>query len=231
MATRDRLTAQTVTDELVRCIHEETVGVTTYYVGFIERMFSASMIGITGSFGAWSAVSGGGTRFRVDSGTGVPTNSNIATGSPPDLVVDFTSGRVWSTVAQTVYFTYEAYGSYQPREIWECILSRLMPTSTTADWYLRPINETTRVRKYAIAIPESGTLAGDTLSMTMRNAAGGGGSAHGEAITLAAATRTKVWTTLASPFVLLPGDVFALRGDGKNAEDVRIFLEVDPSTP
>ena len=93
-------TGETVTDELVRCDEECTIGGSTYYRGYVNNIINAN-IKSSASYGVFSAVELGGTDYAILL-SGMPTDTAT-------VAVDL-AGYVYATTAIDVYLTYLSHG-------------------------------------------------------------------------------------------------------------------------
>jgi len=88
-----------ITDEVVTCNINTTIGVGTYYAGYLLGLADRQVLGDSdATYGAWTAAAKGGTRYEVLE-SGVPGANQC--------VLDIVTGRVLTSVDDTtLYFRY-----------------------------------------------------------------------------------------------------------------------------
>lgn len=91
-----------ITDESIACATEYVYGGTTYYLGYMEEMSNLSITDPLSSYGVYSAISGGGTKYTI-------TESTIPAGDT--ILFDVSAGALVSASSRTVYANYKGFGT------------------------------------------------------------------------------------------------------------------------
>lgn len=229
-----------ITDEAVACTESITVNGSALYRGQLAEMPGRAVLGNTDpTYMIRSAAGGGGTRFLVLEFDADPADSDPGVASPPDVALDLTSGFIYSTISQTVYVTYLAHGTFitEPASgsntepvVVKLDIPFLMPSGTTTDHVITSWHETVKFTDYCLWMPSTGGIAPTAnMSLSLRNATGGGGSAAVNTLDLTAGSKHSGWNSLGGTFTITSAQNIVIRGDGKNAQGLQIWLKHDPS--
>lgn len=223
-----------VTDEAIACTTSRVIDSTTYYVGRIAQVPAASILGSSDpDYGIWTAVSKGGNRFTVIADA-VPSDSS---GGSPDIVIDVSTGEVFSTISQTVYARYVGHGTYNAGSsssssgyMIPLNIPGTMPDGSTTDHITVEPPEDWRITKYNIVVPiQGGQQPSGAITLSLRNATGGGGSAATDTLDLGTGVNESGWTTLSTPFAITTSQAATIRGDGKGAQGIQVLLWHEPA--
>lgn len=232
-----------VIDEVVALTTSITIGATTYYEGRLEQWHAPSVYGSTDpDYGAWSAASKGGTRFRVNelADAAVPTDSDTGTGSPPDLTLDPASGVMRSTVSQSVYVRYVGLGEHVVASapaaasafpyVIAMPIPAILPTGVELDHYIEAVAADVRLTHYQIIAPPTGGLgpAGTDATLKLRDYLDGG-SGESRDIVLGVGDTHTGWVALSSPLEVSAGGLLVIHGDGKDSENIVVKVRHVPA--
>lgn len=217
-------TPEVVTDEAVVCSTVRTIGGDTYYRGRIERRPRASVMGASGSYGAWTAVSMGGTRLDVKPGSG---DGAALPADADEITIDVVNGYVYSTTSRTVYVRYEGHGEYVlvTRVPMVAMQHGIAANGVTDDVWVVPVPRAMDVVGYSVNVQPGGYAPGGDMELAVRSARGGGGSAlSAETIDLGSGEMDSGTTEFTTAWRVQAGTLIAVRGDGKGIEGAMLTL-------
>ena len=237
---------QDVTDEQVAIDTAEVIDSTTYYTGFLDEIAANSILGIVNpDYGIYTAASGGGTRFLVKQVDILPTDSDPGTGSPPDLAIDIRSGKLYSTVSQTVYATYLGHGSVPRASSAAAAASGYiidipivgLVGSSNVDVHIEKPYEALRLTKYQIINPPQGGMVpsgGATLHARNWSALDGDGTDDTAVMTISGGTRNSDWQDLqvtpgTDPLIVPTSKKLVLNVQTANIANLLVRLRHEPA--
>lgn len=225
-----------ILDEAVACTTSVIINATTYYKGRLAELPERSLLGISDpDYGAWTAVSKGGTRFLNIQFSAVPTDSNPGTGSPPDLAVDTLTGEVYSTVSQTVYFRYVGHGSTilaadlgagaASSFVIPIHIPAVLPDGSAVDHVVMRWHSDLRITKALIVAPITGGYPPNaSMTLRLRNYASADTPDQSRDMAMSAGNDHSGWLTLSSPITITTTQDLVINGDGQDAENLTIYL-------
>lgn len=228
-----------IVDEAVACTTSATFDATPYYVGRLAQMPALSILGISDpDYGAWTATSKGGTRFLVALRPGLPSDSDSGTGSPPDLVVEPATGLVVSTISQTVYFRYLAFGTFNlgavaaaAPYVVQATIFGVLENGVSQDHWRSKWHENLRITKAEIVAPWTGGMppASGTATLHVRNYKSSDSADESRDVTIDAGDASGGWQTLSSPLVVTTSQDLVIHGDGKDSSNLIVNLLHEPA--
>lgn len=205
-----------IVDEKLIFDEVETIGVTEYYVGWVSNITDKAVEGDDSpTYGAWTAVSKGGTRQTILL-EGVPGGAN-------EIVWDITTGKILCLDNTTLYARYKGYG--QILEIPQVILRypfEMVDGVSNVDYVVHRVKRNCTIEKYAIAV--DGATSATPITLQLRDALAGAGS--NEPLTLPGSnTRITEITDLTSPLPFTTGGLMVLGNfDGGGISIVTVTL-------
>jgi len=211
---------QAETDEKVICYEDYTVGETTYYRGYLNYIPNVNIEGNdSATYGIWSAVSKGGTRYDVKI-EGMPTNSEAA--ENPDLSIDIQNKYLYSTVDDSTY--YVRYLAHIPAREKAAPLTFYVPdmrvAGVTEDFFILELpyfHKFCRASCFIYGNPPS-----SQATIQIRNAIDGGGDIQSLVISADAVNATATFSTILK---INGGDKLVFRtANGYDMSDILIAL-------
>ena len=193
-------------NETIVCTTAATIDGTGLFMGRTSGLAANSVLGLTGTYGAWTGSAKTGTRLDVIA-TGVP-------GTVAEVLWDLQSGRVYGTTSRTVYGYSWVYADLQNEGRIFNATAPFTLSASAEDIYYTNCPWKVVWGEYQISV--LGNRPTGTLDLSINSATGGAGWGATLTLDTGEGNLTSGFKTITGGFSMTTANLLVIRNSGTN---------------